>query len=85
MIIEITRGRSEIYDILTHLTFLFIVSHKISNRVLIGEDGETKRNWVKLEIAVCKKEKINTCRTRNCYYAYRKYFRKNFYRNLRCT
>ena len=29
---EITRGRSEIYDILTHLTFLFIESHKISKR-----------------------------------------------------
>ena len=29
MNIEITRGRSEIYDILTHLTFLFIESHKI--------------------------------------------------------
>ncbi|HEX9827796.1 MAG TPA: hypothetical protein VGA80_14450, partial [Flavobacteriaceae bacterium] len=28
--IEITRGRSEIYDILTHLTFLFVESHKIS-------------------------------------------------------
>ena len=31
MNIEITRGRSEIYDILTHLTFLFIESHKITN------------------------------------------------------
>jgi len=29
MNIEVTRGRSEIYDILTHLTFLFIESHKI--------------------------------------------------------
>ena len=35
MNIEITRGRSEIYDILTHLTFLFIESHKIMNQVLI--------------------------------------------------
>ena len=30
MNIEVTRGRSEIYDILTHLTFLFVESHKIS-------------------------------------------------------
>lgn len=58
MNIEITRGRSEIYDILTHLTFLFIESHKICNRVLIGEDGETTRDWEKLEAAVCKKKKL---------------------------
>ncbi|WP_298515335.1 hypothetical protein [uncultured Kordia sp.] len=59
MNIEITRGRSEIYDILTHLTFLFIESHKISDRVLIGEDGETIRDWEKLEQAVCKKKKLS--------------------------
>ena len=35
MNIEITRGRSDIYDILTHLTFIFIESHKIKNRVLL--------------------------------------------------
>ena len=59
MNIEITRGRSEIYDILTHLTFLFIESHKISHRVLINEDGETTRDWQKLEKAVCKKEELS--------------------------
>jgi len=37
MNIEITRGRSEIYDILTHLTFLFIESHKIKDKVLINK------------------------------------------------
>ena len=56
MNIEITRGRSEIYDILTHLTFLFIESHKISNKVIINEDGSTTRDWVKLENAVLKKK-----------------------------
>ncbi|MFH4969248.1 hypothetical protein V8G61_13665 [Gaetbulibacter sp. M240] len=56
MNIEITRGRSEIYDILTHLTFLFIESHKISNKVVINEDGATTRDWVKLENAVLKKK-----------------------------
>ena len=58
MNIEITRGRSEIYDILTHLTFLFIESHKISNRVLIDEQGSTTRDWIKLEKAVLSKKKL---------------------------
>ncbi|MCB4807290.1 hypothetical protein LG651_03435 [Tamlana sp. 62-3] len=59
MNIEITRGRSEIYDILTHLTFLFIESHKISNRVLINEEGLTTRDWEKLENAVLSKKKLS--------------------------
>ncbi|MFI0429717.1 DUF6909 family protein [Mariniflexile sp. HMF6888] len=58
MNIEITRGRSEIYDILTHLTFLFIESHKISSRVLIDESGSTTRDWTKLENAVLSKKKL---------------------------
>jgi hypothetical protein len=58
MNIEITRGRSEIYDILTHLTFLFIESHKISKRVLIDEQGRTTRDWIKLEKAVLTKKKL---------------------------
>ncbi|WP_298237209.1 hypothetical protein [uncultured Algibacter sp.] len=58
MNIEITRGRSEIYDILTHLTFLFVESHKISNRVVINEDGATTRDWIKLEKAVLSKKKL---------------------------
>jgi hypothetical protein len=58
MNIEITRGRSEIYDILTHLTFLFIESHKIANRVIINENGETTRDWEKLEASVLKAKKL---------------------------
>ena len=58
MNIEITRGRSEIYDILTHLTFLFIESHKISKRVVINEEGKTTRDWIKLEKAVLSKNKL---------------------------
>ena len=58
MNIEITRGRSEIYDILTHLTFLFIESHKISKRVLIDDKGTTIRDWGKLESAVKKAKKL---------------------------
>ena len=57
--IEITRGRSEIYDILTHLTFLFVESHKISKRVLIDEKGSTIRDWEKLEKAVLSKKKLS--------------------------
>ena len=56
MNIEITRGRSDIYDILTHLTFLFIESEKICNRVLIPETEKTIRDWSKLESAVQKDE-----------------------------
>ena len=59
MNIEITRGRSEIYDILTHLTFLFIESHKIMRRVLIDEEGEVTRDWEKLQKAVLQKEELN--------------------------
>lgn len=58
MNIEITRGRSEIYDILTHLTFLFVESHKISKRVLINDEGHTTRDWLKLEKAVLTKKKL---------------------------
>ncbi|WP_372754040.1 hypothetical protein [Mariniflexile sp.] len=58
MNIEITRGRSEIYDILTHITFIFIESHKISNRVIIDECGSTTRDWKKLENAVLSKKKL---------------------------
>ena len=59
MNIEITRGRSEIYDILTHLTFLYIESHKIAHQVLIGEKGKTTRDWQKLEAAINTKKSLN--------------------------
>jgi len=52
MNIEITRGRSDIYDILTHLTFLFIESHKIKDRVLLNDEGKTIREWKELENVV---------------------------------
>lgn len=57
MNIEITRGRSDIYDILTHLTFLFIESEKICKKVLIPESNKTIRDWTKLE-AFLKKEAL---------------------------
>ncbi len=58
MNIEITRGRSDIYDILTHLTFIFIESHKIKDRVLIDEEGTISRDWDKLEQAALQSKKL---------------------------
>ncbi|WP_343767314.1 DUF6909 family protein [Gangjinia marincola] len=58
MNIEITRGRSEIYDILTHLTFLFIEAEKIRDAVVIDEEGNTTRDWEKLEKAVLRKKDL---------------------------
>lgn len=52
MNIEITRGRSDIYDILTHLTFLFVESNKIANRIFDEEDRTVSRDWKKLEEAI---------------------------------
>ena len=59
MVIEITRGRSEIYDILTHLTFLFIESHKIKDRVLISDNKKTTREWRNLEDVVLNNKKLS--------------------------
>ncbi|MEO0473435.1 MAG: hypothetical protein AAF206_27735, partial [Bacteroidota bacterium] len=47
MFIEVTRGRSEIYDILTHLTFMFMEAEKIKAHVL-DEEGELSYEWLKL-------------------------------------
>ena len=57
MNIEITRGRSDIYDILTHLTVLFIESGKICRRVLVEDGNATIRDWDKLTEFVLKEEK----------------------------
>jgi len=51
MYIEMTRGRSDIYDILTHLTFLFIEGEKIKNHCL-DTKGRIKDDWLKLEEVV---------------------------------
>ena len=59
MNIEITRGRSEIYDILTHLTFLYIESHKIMKQVMINDNGAVIRDWKKLKEAILKKGKLS--------------------------
>ena len=48
MVIEVTNGRSEIYDILTHLTFMFMEADKI-RRNAFQERGSKTREWEKLE------------------------------------
>jgi hypothetical protein len=54
MYVEMTRGRSDIYDILTHLTFLYIESNKIYNNST-DPKGKISTNWLMLE-EVVKKE-----------------------------
>lgn len=57
MNIEVLLGRSEIYDILTHLTFLYIEADKIRNLAFLqDETGEPKRSWKIIE-EVAKGEK----------------------------
>lgn len=53
MYVEMTRGRSDIYDILTHLTFLYIESNKIYNNST-DTKGKISTNWLMLEEFVQK-------------------------------
>lgn len=55
MYVEMTRGRSDIYDILTHLTFLNIESRKIYANS-IDVKGKTTNNWLMLEEFVQREE-----------------------------
>jgi hypothetical protein len=48
MYVEMTRGRSDIYDILTHLTFLYVESEKIKRNSLDHKDRPTLE-WTKLK------------------------------------
>ena len=68
MFVEMTRGRSDIYDILTHLTFLYIEAEKI-RRNSINHRGEKKREWLMLEEAV-NKEAANEDFNENVAYTY---------------
>lgn len=54
--IEMTRGRSDIYDILTHLTFMYIEAEKIRTNIM-DHDGNTTREWKMLEEIVDKETK----------------------------
>ena len=59
MNIEVTRGRSEIYDILTHLTFLVIESQKIAFKVLINDGDDTIREWEIIKEVVLNNKKLS--------------------------
>ena len=48
MLIEMTRGRSDIYDVLTHLTFMYMEAEKI-RRNSMNSKGVVKREWQRLE------------------------------------
>lgn len=57
MLIEITRGRSEIYDLLTHLTFFYMEAEKIRSHAL-DENGNYTSEWLHLERAVGNSEPL---------------------------
>ncbi len=54
----ITRGLSEIYDVLTHVTFLNIEAGKIF-RQMTDQSGEYSREWIRLSETVVKGSKLN--------------------------
>jgi len=54
--IEMTRGRSDIYDILTHLTFMYVEAEKIRRNAL-DHKGAEKREWRMLKKIVEKEER----------------------------
>jgi hypothetical protein len=56
MYIEMTKGASDIYDILTHLTFMYIESEKIRNNS-IDARGRKKRAWLMIEEMVLNEER----------------------------
>ncbi|MFT4761308.1 MAG: hypothetical protein ACI9XO_002835 [Paraglaciecola sp.] len=56
MFVEMTRGRSDTYDILTHLTFMYIEAEKIRKNSLDSK-GRKKRDWEMLEKVVQRMEK----------------------------
>jgi hypothetical protein len=55
MYIEMTRGRSDIYDVLTHLTFMYIEAEKI-RRNSLDSKGRKKREWQMLEEIVRRED-----------------------------
>ena len=56
MYIEMTRGRSDIYDVLTHLTFLYIEAEKIRENSFDSKN-RPNRSWIMLEKVVEKMDK----------------------------
>lgn len=60
MNIEVTRGRSEIYDTLTHLTFLYNESDKIRERAYNKQTQKMSRVWQKIEEIATSEAKLST-------------------------
>ncbi len=61
MKIEMTRGRSDVYDVLTHLTFMYIEAEKIRRNAL-DHKGRKRREWILLEeniSALAAKKKVD--------------------------
>lgn len=58
MFIQVTRGRSEIYDILTHLTFLYIEAGKISSHA-IRENGKLSHEWLQIQAIITGETPLN--------------------------
>lgn len=56
MYVEMSRGRSDIYDILTHLTFLNIEADKIKKHALDSK-GKPTSNWLRLGEVVDAEER----------------------------
>lgn len=56
MYIEMTRGRSDIYDVLTHLTFMYIEAEKIRRNALDNKN-RPNRDWEMLEEIIVKMDK----------------------------
>ena len=59
MCFVITRGLSEIYDILTHMTFLVVEARKINSR-MTDDSGHLTIEWRELEKSVQQKDRISS-------------------------
>lgn len=59
MNIEITRGKSDIYDVLTHLTFIYLESHKLVNKMFVENKHEISHEWEKLERLILSNDEIS--------------------------
>ena len=57
MFIEVTRGRSEIYDIITHLTFMYHEAEKIMAHAFDGT-GNLRKEWLALEQLVISDQEL---------------------------
>lgn len=55
MYVEMSRGRSDIYDILTHLTFMYVEADKIMRKSMDSK-GHISDNWKRLEEVVKNEE-----------------------------